>query len=80
MYLGVMWISEMCPADGKRIRGHISKHQKNEEEYATTLTKPCQPKPNTASWKILDIIIQSITIANEFTIREEYSLGTWTKS
>ena len=71
-------MSELCTVHGKRIRSHISKHQKNEEEYAPTLTKPYQPKPNTASWKILDRVIQSITTSNELTIRDEYSLGTWT--
>ena len=49
MHLGVMWVRDLCTADGKRIRSHISKHQKNVEEYAPTLTKPYQPKPNTAS-------------------------------
>ena len=74
-----MWVSKLCTADGKRIRGQISKHQKNEEEYVPTLTKPYQPKPNTASWKILDRVIQNTTTSNEFTIRDEYSLGTWTE-
>ena len=80
MYLGVMWVSELCTADGKRIRIHISKDQKHEEEHAPTLTKPYQLNPNTASRKILDRVVQSITKSNEFTIRDEYSLGTWTEN
>ena len=32
IYLGFMWVSKLCTADGKRIRSHISKHQKDDEE------------------------------------------------
>ena len=80
MYPGVIWVSKLCTADGKRIRGHISKHQKKEEEYVPTLTKPYPPKPNTASWRILHRVIQSITTSNEFTVRDEYSLETRTEN
>ena len=77
IYLGFMWVSELCTADGKRIQSHISKHQKDEEEYAPTLTKPHQPKPNAASWKILDRVIQSLTTANGATLLESNALGDW---
>lgn len=54
IHLGIMWLSKIYTIDGKKIRCHISKHQKNEQEYKSTPSKPYQPKPNTASWSILD--------------------------
>ena len=80
MHLGFMWLSERCTADGQRIRSHISKHQKDKEEYKPTLTKPHKPEPNTASWKIIDRVIQSPTTADEATLLDSNAVGNWTEN
>ena len=47
--LGFMWLRKLSIADGNRIQNHLSKYQKDVEEYKPTLTEPHKPKPTTAS-------------------------------
>ena len=72
--LGFMWLRKLSIADGNRIQNHLSKYQKDEEEYKPTLTEPHKPKPTTASWKILHRVIQSLATAEEVTLLESNAL------
>ena len=79
IHLRVLWVSEISTIDGNQIRNDIIHHQVDEMAYKPTLTKPYQPQPNNASWKILDWLIHQITSENNQNLIPGRTLGKWTK-
>jgi len=61
MYLGVMYISEICNTAGTSIRPGIDDGTHDTTLYHTTLTKPNQTRPNSGSWKLWQDAINTFT-------------------
>ena len=77
MYLGVMYFSKICTTDGISISPGIRKRKPDTDEYRTKLARPHQPKPNSRSWELWDIIILLTTGENNKTLL--HPLHHWTK-
>jgi hypothetical protein len=76
MYLGVMYMSEICNEDGTAIREGYENGTNKQKTYRITLTIPRQKKPNTASWKLWWKVLQSFTNGNNYRLSKQ--LGEWT--
>jgi hypothetical protein len=76
MYLGIMYISEICNIDGDSLVTGIDDNTHNQEYYTTRLQKPKQKKPNKRSWSLWKRVIHSFTTDNK---KLTTHLGKWTK-
>ena len=77
MYLGFTYVSEICTVDGRKVAKGVLRREKDGDEYVTTLTRPHQKKPNSASWKFWEKLITALTEADNKTLRTR--LGRWTE-
>jgi hypothetical protein len=75
MYLGVMYLSEICNEDGKSLQKGIEDNKHNKTTYTVSLTRPKQQKPNSYSWKFWKKAIRSFTTDDK---KLELELGPWT--
>jgi hypothetical protein len=75
LYLGVMFISEICTIAGTSFRPGIEDGTYDEDAYRTTLTKPNQIKPNISSWNLWRDALQTLTTDGTTLIN---ALGSWT--
>jgi hypothetical protein len=78
MYLGVMYISEICNEEGTAIREGYEDGTNRQETYNITLTIPKQKKPNTSSWKLWWKVLQSFTTGGSKRLTK--GLGEWTEN
>ncbi|OEU15138.1 hypothetical protein FRACYDRAFT_239817 [Fragilariopsis cylindrus CCMP1102] len=78
MYLGVMYMSEICNEEGTAIREGYKDGTYDQETYRVTLTRPKQNKPNKASWKLWSKVLQSWTENNNNLLTT--TLGKWTNN
>jgi hypothetical protein len=76
MYLGVMYLSEICNIEGDSLVPGIVNNNHDKTYYSTRLKKPKQNKPNTRSWNLWRQVIQSFTIDNN---KLKTHLGQWTQ-
>jgi hypothetical protein len=51
MYLGVMYLSEICNMSGRKLQTGIENNTHGKNVYNVTLQRPKQKKPNSYSWK-----------------------------
>jgi hypothetical protein len=51
MYLGVMYLSEICNMSGSELQTGIENNTHDKNVYNVTLQRPKQKKPNSYSWK-----------------------------
>jgi hypothetical protein len=77
MYLGVMYMSEICNEEGTAVREGYEYGTNDQDVYKITLTTPKQTKPNVASWKLWWKVIRSFTTDNNKLIKQ---LGEWNKN
>jgi hypothetical protein len=75
MYLGVMYLSEICNMSGSEIQIGIGNNTHDKNVYNVTLQKPKQKKPNSYSWKFWKRAIQSLTTDG---LKLNLTLGPWT--
>ncbi|OEU08199.1 hypothetical protein FRACYDRAFT_249987 [Fragilariopsis cylindrus CCMP1102] len=75
MYLGVMYLSEICNTAGDRLQTGIEENKHDKEVYTVTLHAPKQKQPNSYSWKFWKKAIQSFTTDGR-KLNEQ--LGPWT--
>jgi hypothetical protein len=78
MYLGVMYMSEICNEEGTAIREGYEDSTNRQETYKITLTIPKQKKPNTSSWKLWWKVLQSFTTGDSKRLTK--GLGECTES
>jgi hypothetical protein len=76
MYLGIMYLSEICNIEGDSLVPGIEDNTHNQEYYNTRIQKPKQQKPKTRSWTLWKRVIQSFTTNNK---KLTTHLGKWTK-
>ena len=74
MYLGIMYLSEICNIEGDSLIKGIDNNTHNQEYYNTHLQKPKQSKPNTRSWTLWKRVIESFTKDNT---KLKIHLGKW---
>jgi hypothetical protein len=75
MYLGIMYLSEICNTEGDSLISGIEDNTHDKDYYYTHLQKPKQNKPNTRSWNLWKKVILSFTTNNKKLKRH---LGKWT--
>jgi hypothetical protein len=78
MYLGVMYLSEICNMSGSELQTGIENNTHDKNVYNVTLQRPKQTKPNSYSWKFWKFwkkAIQSFTQNGKKLI---LTLGPWT--
>jgi hypothetical protein len=75
MYLGVMYLSEICNMSGSELQTRIENNTHDKNVYNVTLQRPKQEKPNSYSWKFWKKAIQSFTHNGKKLIS---TLGPWT--
>jgi hypothetical protein len=75
MYLGVMYLSEICNMSGSELQAGIENDTHDKDVYNVTMQKPKQNKPNSYSWKFLTRTIQSFTTDGK---KLKSTLGPWT--
>ena len=76
MYLGIMYLSEICNIEGDSLVLGIDNNSHNQEYYTTRLQKPKQNTPNTRSWTLWRRVIVSFT-TNDKKLKRK--LGKWSK-
>jgi hypothetical protein len=75
MYLGVMYLSEICNISGSQLQTGIKINTHDKDVYKVTLQQPEQTKPNSYSWKFWTRAIQSFTTDGK---KLNSTLGPWT--
>jgi hypothetical protein len=75
MYLGVMYLSEICNMSGSELQARTENDTHDKDVYNVTTQKPKQNKPNSYSWKFWTRTIQSFT-TDEKKLKSK--LGPWT--
>ena len=76
LYLGVTYLSEISTIDGLSLIDGINDGDEEHIQYRNLLTRPVQPKPNTRSWALWDLHLQSYTTTNSLNLK--VPLGNWT--
>jgi hypothetical protein len=76
MYLGVMYLSEICNIPGDALQKGIDNDTHEKTVYNITIQRPKQNKPNSYSWKFWKEAIQSFT-TNGTKLNKV--LGSWTE-
>jgi hypothetical protein len=76
MYLGVMYLSEICNTAGDALQKGIEKNTHDKNVYNVTIQRPKQKIPNSYSWKFWEKAIQSFTTNGK---ELDKKLGPWTK-
>jgi hypothetical protein len=75
MYLGVMYLSEICHNSGSELQTGIKNNTHDKNVYIVTLQKPKQKKPNPYSWKFWKKTVQSLTTDPPLTASHRLNHG-----
>ena len=78
LYLGITYLSEISTIDGTSLINGINDGDEENMQYRNLLTCPVQVKPNTWSWALWDIHLQSYTTMNSSDLK--VPLGNWTSN
>ena len=62
MFLGIMYLSEICTISGRYIRKGIFNNTHKTKVYNVTMLKPKQKAPNNRSWRLWKRVLQTFTI------------------
>ena len=77
LFVGAMYLSEICKAEGSSLVPGISTGDTSYTEYKTTLQQPKQQKPDKKSWKVWTKVLAYITKGSN-TLKND--LGKWTEA
>ena len=76
MYIGIMYLSEICNVAGDQIRPRIDSGNHDQTYYTSTLKQPKQQRPNDSSFKLWRDVLNTFTTTNRVL---KHKLGMWTK-
>ena len=76
-FVGAIYLSEICKAEGSVLVPGISKGDTSNTEYKTSLRKPRQQKPDKKSWKVWTKVLSYITKGSN-TLKND--LRKWTEA
>jgi hypothetical protein len=76
MYIGIMYLSEICNVAGDRIMPRIETGHHDKMYYTSTLQQPKQQRPNDSSFKLWKEVLDTFTTTNRVL---KHNLGRWTK-
>ena len=62
LFVGAMYLSEICKAEGSALVPGISKGETECKEYTMSLRKPRQQKPDKKLWKVWTKVLACITM------------------
>jgi hypothetical protein len=78
MYMGIMYLSEICNVTGDRIMPRIDIGNHDATYYTSTLQQPKQQRPNNSSFKLWKQVLDTFTITTTNRVLKQ-RLGRWTK-